>query len=430
MNKKIRKFLFSLAGQAMIPVIEKTMSAIKKYRCNRIVNYCNQTLSKISIIKPLITVLGILIAVIFLNLQPVFAINKLNYWSFEEAGYYDPLAGWTTNYPVIPTTTLNQANRVSEAGQHGSWVHISTFGSVANNKVVTFTLSQTFTPTVNVNVRARGYYKRFISVDATTEGYIKLDLITPTTTVPVFYAEGTGTDITWQGGVWTSTAVTIEANQTSSMTVEVYGTDVDNGEYTGGRVDAAELNVSPSGLTTVSVSSYSVSLQWNTSVPGIGAWAVSKYWLYRADSPGGPYTHISTITVPTVTYTDYGRSANTPYYYVVVDIDTGSVVSPYSIEITTTTNPPIDNDPPTGVDFSFLTVDSATVVSSSGTATDSGSGLPSAPFSRNSTILSKSRSLSIRLNRGCISICFSLINSKESILSPTRYRPSVLYRLS
>lgn len=65
----------------------------------------------------------------------------------------------------------------------------------------------------------------------------------------------------------------------------------------------------PTGLTATAVSSSSIQLGWN-AVNGATGYRVS-----RSGSSGGPYGLVA--SPGTATYTDSGRTANTPYFYVV-----------------------------------------------------------------------------------------------------------------
>ena len=93
--------------------------------------------------------------------------------------------------------------------------------------------------------------------------------------------------------------------------------------------DSLAVNFSPSGLAG-EVTPNGVSLSWNTSTSN--AVTLSKYYIYRSTTSGSGYTKIAEVNAGTTTYVDTTVSGGT-YYYVITDIDTSSVESPYSKEI-------------------------------------------------------------------------------------------------
>ncbi|HJX29098.1 MAG TPA: hypothetical protein VJ885_14410, partial [Thermoanaerobaculia bacterium] len=64
----------------------------------------------------------------------------------------------------------------------------------------------------------------------------------------------------------------------------------------------------PGGLTATAVSGNQIDLSWSDSS------GATRYYIYRATSPGGPYTRIGTRSG--TTFSDAGLSCNTTYYYV------------------------------------------------------------------------------------------------------------------
>ena len=93
--------------------------------------------------------------------------------------------------------------------------------------------------------------------------------------------------------------------------------------------DSLAVNFSPSGLAG-EVTLNGVSLNWNTSTSN--AVTLSKYYIYRSTTSGSDYTKIAEVNAGTTTYVDTTVSGGT-YYYVITDLDTSSVESPYSKEI-------------------------------------------------------------------------------------------------
>ncbi|HSJ52535.1 MAG TPA: alpha-amylase, partial [Anaerolineae bacterium] len=61
-----------------------------------------------------------------------------------------------------------------------------------------------------------------------------------------------------------------------------------------------------------------------------------RYEVYRAGSPGGPYTRLAGVLAPETEYTDWSVVTGTAYYYVVAATDTSFNRSAYSAELEAT----------------------------------------------------------------------------------------------
>ncbi|MBR4328308.1 MAG: hypothetical protein IKP71_00460, partial [Candidatus Riflebacteria bacterium] len=106
-----------------------------------------------------------------------------------------------------------------------------------------------------------------------------------------------------------------------------------------------EVNFSPSGLAAnLSTSNKNVNgtaftfingvnLTWNTSTSN--AATLSKYNVYRSTTSGSGYEKVGEVAAGTTSYLDKPENPGT-YYYVITDVDTNGVESPYSKEISIT----------------------------------------------------------------------------------------------
>jgi hypothetical protein len=83
--------------------------------------------------------------------------------------------------------------------------------------------------------------------------------------------------------------------------------------------------------TGVVLPAHSVDLFWSASTS-----SVIGYRVYRAQSPGGPYTSLNSVPVTTTQYLDLVVQAGQTYYYVVTAVDSHDVESEYSNEVSTT----------------------------------------------------------------------------------------------
>jgi len=74
---------------------------------------------------------------------------------------------------------------------------------------------------------------------------------------------------------------------------------------------------------------HGVSLTWVASASA----NVAGYNIYRATTPGGPYTRVNSSLVAAITYDDIAVSAGVTYYYVVTTLDTSNGESGFSSEV-------------------------------------------------------------------------------------------------
>ncbi len=105
---------------------------------------------------------------------------------------------------------------------------------------------------------------------------------------------------------------------------------------------AGDLTVLPSGDTTppavpanlslVEASPSFIDIAWDP-VPDADLY---RYEVYRGDASGGPYAKIANVLAPVRAYTDMDVISDTPYYYVVLAVDTSFNQSAYSDELEAT----------------------------------------------------------------------------------------------
>ncbi len=111
-----------------------------------------------------------------------------------------------------------------------------------------------------------------------------------------------------------------------------------NSAAAGAKIFDYKCNISPSGLTATSNINDSINLSWNTSTSD--AVTLNKYYIYRSETSGSGYTKIGETNSGTTTYSDTNIVLGKTYYYVITDIDTANIESPYSKEATGKTPPP------------------------------------------------------------------------------------------
>jgi fibronectin type 3 domain-containing protein len=123
---------------------------------------------------------------------------------------------------------------------------------------------------------------------------------------------------TTSGGPYTQIATPTATNRTvtglTSGTTYYFVVKANNGYATSVASNEANATVAavpsaPAGLGATTVSDTSISLTWG-AVTG-----ATKYYVFQATSPGGPYTKVATVTATTRLVT--GLTAATAYYFVV-----------------------------------------------------------------------------------------------------------------
>ena len=83
--------------------------------------------------------------------------------------------------------------------------------------------------------------------------------------------------------------------------------------------------------TGAAVVSHSAKLSWTASTS-----AVIGYNVYRGTVSGGPFTRLTASVDAAITYSDNSVQAGQTYYYVVTAVDSHSIESVYSNQVSAT----------------------------------------------------------------------------------------------
>jgi hypothetical protein len=128
-----------------------------------------------------------------------------------------------------------------------------------------------------------------------------------------------------------STPVTLSPSQNLTLTTQfnptVAGT-VNGSISIVSNATGSPASVSLSGIG-VALVQHSVALTWNASTS-----AVSGYNVYRSTVSGSGYTKINSSLVVGLSYSDATVQNSTTYYYVTTAVDSSSVESSYSNQVT------------------------------------------------------------------------------------------------
>jgi WD40 repeat protein len=127
-----------------------------------------------------------------------------------------------------------------------------------------------------------------------------------------------------------SEANTLVENNLAIEVTDAYGRAI---------ADTVEMRepLAPSNITfDTSMGEDQILVRWFASLSG----DVDRYRIYRAKTPGGPYTRANSDLVTHTVYTDVGLDPATRYYYVVTAVDQSGNESPHSGEASASTNPP------------------------------------------------------------------------------------------
>ena len=123
-------------------------------------------------------------------------------------------------------------------------------------------------------------------------------------------------------GNWTITVsgTSVPGNGVSGTTTQPYALVI-----SGVLTPPCATPAAPTGLTATPIASNRIALTWNPV-------ASDSYSVYRATSPGGPYSRLAS-GVSVNGYTDDTVSGGTPYYYVVTAVNGPGCESAYSAEV-------------------------------------------------------------------------------------------------
>lgn len=121
-----------------------------------------------------------------------------------------------------------------------------------------------------------------------------------------------------------------------TMVVAVSFDPTASGQHTGSLTISSnssnpQLVVALSGTTTSSPASHSATISWDNGDP-----TAPSYRVYRSSVSGGPYVPLNSSPISATTYADSTVAANATYFYVVTEINSVGVESPFSSEVSTT----------------------------------------------------------------------------------------------
>ena len=127
-----------------------------------------------------------------------------------------------------------------------------------------------------------------------------------------------------------TTPLTLTAGQSTTFTVTF--APATSGTLTGiinvvSNATNSPVTVGLSG-TGVQPVSHSVALTWNASTSPVGG-----YYVYRGSHSGGPYTKLNLSSLIALTFTDGAVQAGQTYFYVISAVDSNTVESGYSNEV-------------------------------------------------------------------------------------------------
>jgi len=217
--------------------------------------------------------------------------------------------------------------------------------TTGNSNIYTFYVSSNANPFIVTLVWTDPYG----ATSAATELVNDLDLrVTAPNGTTVYYPNklnNTGGSVDRKNNV---EQVKVTSPATGTWTITVNGYNIPGNGVSGTTTQPYALVMSgivcsasaPSGMTAAAAGNNAILVDWNTVIGAI------QYTVHRANSSGGPYTQIATVTAPTTQYTDTTVSGGITYYYVARA--TSSCESGYSSEVSASTTgacnlPPLFN---------------------------------------------------------------------------------------
>ena len=164
-----------------------------------------------------------------------------------------------------------------------------------------------------------------------------LDLIVSSPTAVSYYPNGVDRTVGAADTLNNVEQTRITSPTPGNWTITVAGTSVPGNGEPGTTVQPYALVISgvlatpcavptaPTGLTATPVASNRIDLSWNAT-------ASDSYSVYRATSPGGPYSRLSSGLTAT-SFSDTSVSGGTTYYYTITAVDAPGCESAYSSEV-------------------------------------------------------------------------------------------------
>ncbi len=157
--------------------------------------------------------------------------------------------------------------------------------------------------------------------------------------LPVTFTNGGNSNVTISNVTITGAGYTASGVQSGQIvapgktaTLNVTFTPAGTGPIPGSVTVTSNATNSPASITLsgtgVQPVSHSVTLTWTPSTS-----TVSGYNVYRSTVSGGPYTKLNSTVIAATTYVDTTVQASTTYFYVVTSVDSSSVESANSTEV-------------------------------------------------------------------------------------------------
>jgi hypothetical protein len=227
--------------------------------------------------------------------------------------------GATSSSYTTPATTTGNSN------EQFTVTVTNPAGSITSNSA-----------TLTVNAAAS-----ILNVNKTSLNFSSVNLGS-SSNLPVVFTNGGNSNVTISNvtvsgagysatGIQSGQIVTPGQSATLTVTFAPAGTGLITGSVT---VTSNATNSTPpvalSG-TGVQAASHSVTLNWTAS-----ASTVSGYNVYRSTVSGGPYTKLNSTLDVATTYVDTSVQAGLTYFYVVTSVDSSSVESVNSTEVSAT----------------------------------------------------------------------------------------------
>ena len=234
---------------------------------------------------------------------------------------------WNKNGTAISgatsSTYVTPATAISDSGAQFTVVVTNAAGSVTSNAAALTVNAGTLLLTVNPTSLSFGNVN--LSASATKSATITNSGTASVTLSGVSYS---GAGFTMSG---LSSGLILSPGQTATLNVTFSPTAA--GSVTGSIAIASNATNSPASLAIsgsgVQLITHNATLSWIPSTS-----TVAGYQVYSSTVSGGPYTKLTTSTVSLSSYTDSTVQSGKTYYYVVTAVNSSSVESTYSNQVT------------------------------------------------------------------------------------------------
>jgi len=287
--------------------------------------------------------------------QKTEALNKVNNWAFATDA-----TSWTSGNGASATDVCgSNTSKTETASSFESFGFDGTVGNPSGSfraRLNTATnatnrrgkITQTVTVPGSGTVQAKGRFDYYANAAGTqwngtaNTSWVRLDLYN---SVDTTFVANLGCTSFNSNQPWTTTSF-IGASLTGGATYTIRATFRARNPNTYGiidlHIDNIILNFAPTGLAaSAPAGTTNAQLNWTASTAGTGApglHATTPYKVYRnTSSPVTTGNFLANAT--TNSYTDTTTTGNTTYYYAVSDVDTNSVESPLSNEVSILTRP-------------------------------------------------------------------------------------------